>query len=323
MPPAWSTGTFSKNPNHTKIMLIDSKRLNAASQGFRAIYLAAYDGATPNWSKVAMRTTSTGESESYEFLLGIPQMKEMVGEVTLQNIADSGFTIRNKEFEATVPVKRKVIERDNLNILKPALAEMGHNAAFHPDQLVTKLLSNGFLEKDYTGAAFFAANKKYNPSATGAKALKFTNKTDAPLSADAIDAARASLRKRTDAEGNNLNLGQQFLLVVPPTLEALALKLSKADQIEGTTNTQKGTFEVLVLNGLTSDTAWFVLEVGREIMPLIVQYEVEPEFVASTSPDSDHVLLRKEFIYQVYDRKNAGYGLPQLAYGSTGDAVAE
>jgi phage major head subunit gpT-like protein len=80
----------------------------------------------------------------------------------------------------------------------------------------------------------------------------------------------------------------------------------------------RGTFDVMVLHGLSSSTAWFLVESGRAVKPLIVQFEVRPEFVAADDPKSEHVLLKKIFIYQAYGRWNAGYGLPMMIIGSTG-----
>ena len=80
----------------------------------------------------------------------------------------------------------------------------------------------------------------------------------------------------------------------------------------------RGTFDVQVINELSSDTAWFLFDVGREIKPLIVQFEVRPEFIIADDPKSTHVMLQKVFIYQSYGRWNAGYGMSLLAYGSPG-----
>ena len=40
----------------------------------------------------------------------------------------------------------------------------------------------------------------------------------------------------------------------------------------------------------------------------------------SAKPGDDNVFFKKEFIYGVDARCNAGYGLWQLAFGSTGEA---
>jgi phage major head subunit gpT-like protein len=307
-------------------MELTQARIKAATDGFRAVYLKAYEGMTPDWLPVAMEVESSTETETYEFLTGLPGMKELVGEVKLEDLASAGFSLRNKEWESTVPVKRAAIERDTLGIYRPMMSELGTNARNHPRTLVAALLASGFTALDYTGSAFFAANKKYNPLDSSKGALTVTNLGTAALAAPSFVTARTSLRKRTDARGNNLNLGRKLTLVVPPALEETANKLRTAELLPtaaGTaseTNTLRNTFEVLVLNELTSDTAWFLVSSDREIKPLLIQYEVRPEFIAADDAKSTHVVLEKKFLYQAYGRWNAGYALPQLAYGSTGVA---
>lgn len=301
-------------------MTLTQSIVNKASQGFRALFLKAYGKNTPKWTRLAMETTSTGASEVYDFLVAMPFMKELIGETQIQNLAAAGFTILNKEFTADVKVKRAQIERDNRGIYAPAMAEMGRSASHHPDHLIGKLLDGGFTQTDYTGSPFFANNKKINPGDSSKGAKKFSNKMTAALDIVSFNEAEAMLRKVTDAKGHNMGLGDDLLLVVPPALKAKAMELRDAKEINGTTNTLQGTFKVEVLNELTSDTAWFLMEDGREVKPLIVQYEVKPQFNAADSLTDSTVIRTHEFVYQVYDRKNAGYGLPQLIVGSTGEA---
>lgn len=305
-------------------MILTPAKIAAASQGFKAVYLAAYEGAVPDWMPCAMEVESNNATETYEWITGMPGMKELVGEAKIENFAAAGFSLVNKEWESTVQVKRSTIERDSLGIVRPSFAELGTNARNHPRELVAELLSNGFTALDWTGLAFFAANKPYDPNDKSKEALKFTNKGTAALSAASFVVARTALRKMTNAKGKNLGLGKKLTLVVPPALEETANKLRTAETVPsaaGTaseTNTLRNTFEVLVLNELTSDTAWFLMESGREIKPLVIQFEVRPEFIIADDPKSEHVLLKKVFLYQAYGRWNAGYAMPQLCYGSTG-----
>ena len=302
-------------------MLITAETIATATQGFRAVFLRAYEGATPNWQPIVMEVDSNHETENYDFLTGIPGMKELIGEVKLEDLETAAFALKNKEWESTVPVRRAVIERDSLGLIRPQMAELGTMARMHPRTLVASLLSGGFTAIDYTGTAFFSAAKPYNKDDKSKGRLTFSNLGTAALSAASFLVARTVLRKATDAKGNNLNLGTKLMLVVPPALEETANKLRTAEFLGGATtetNTLRGTFDVMVLNELTSDTAWFLFEAGREIKPLVLQYEVRPEFIAADDPKSTHVLLNKVFIYQAYGRWNAGYALPQLIYGSTG-----
>ncbi len=305
-------------------MTLTQDRINTASAAFRAVFLKAYNGYTPDWTQIAMEVESNTARETYEQLTGLPGMRELIGEVKLQDIDSAGFTITNKEWESTVSVKRADIERDRIGIYRPNFAELATVARNHPHVLVAALLNNSFTDLDYTGKAFFAAAKAYNPNDKSKGAATFTTLGSGALSAAAFITARTNLRKRTDSKGNNLGLGQKLLLVVPPALEETANKLRTAEYlVTGTnvgseTNTLRGTFDVQVINELSSDTAWFLFDVGREIKPLIVQFEVRPEFIIADDPKSTHVMLQKVFLYQSYGRWNAGYGMSLLAYGSPG-----
>jgi phage major head subunit gpT-like protein len=65
-----------------------------------------------------------------------------------------------------------------------------------------------------------------------------------------------------------------------------------------------------------SSAAWYLLDLSRPIKPLVLQIRKQPQFVAMDQPDNEQVFMRKKYIYGVDDRKNVGYGLWQLAYGS-------
>lgn len=65
-----------------------------------------------------------------------------------------------------------------------------------------------------------------------------------------------------------------------------------------------------------SGAAWYLLDLSRPIKPLILQIRKRPQFVAMDRPDDENVFMRKKFRYGVDDRKNVGFGLWQLAYGS-------
>lgn len=65
-----------------------------------------------------------------------------------------------------------------------------------------------------------------------------------------------------------------------------------------------------------SGTAWYLLDCSRALKPVIYQSRKAPEFVAKTAITDDNVFNAKEFIYGVDCRRNVGFGLWQLAYGS-------
>lgn len=65
-----------------------------------------------------------------------------------------------------------------------------------------------------------------------------------------------------------------------------------------------------------SGEPWFLMDLRRPIKPIILQMRKRPEFVALDNPNDQEVFMRKKFLYGVDDRKNVGFGLWQLCYGS-------
>lgn len=71
-------------------------------------------------------------------------------------------------------------------------------------------------------------------------------------------------------------------------------------------------------------TAWYLLDTTRALKPLIYQTRRSFDLVALDKPTDQNVFNRKEFVYGVDGRANAGYGFWQMAYMSkqTLDATA-
>ncbi len=61
---------------------------------------------------------------------------------------------------------------------------------------------------------------------------------------------------------------------------------------------------------------WFLLDTSRNIKPIIFQERKKYEFTALTESNNPHVFFEDEYLYGVRARVNAGFGLPQLAFGS-------
>jgi hypothetical protein len=189
-------------------MLVNAANVAEIFRNFRVIFMDAYHGATqPEWEMLAMRVESSGAEESYDWLGAIPTMRELIGEVQINNLAANNWRIVNREFENTIGVKRKDIERDKLGLYRPLLQLMGADARKFPDYMVAKLLADGFSTKDYTGKNFFDANKEGTPGTD----FPFTNFTNKKLSADNFTAGRQNLLERRAANGRNMGLGMDLM----------------------------------------------------------------------------------------------------------------
>ena|ERR1051326_8480268 len=310
-------------------MQINQANLAALYKGYRTFFLDALHAAAPLWQGIAMKVPSNSAEELHHWLGSIPGMRKLVGEVVIQNLAASNYSIKNDEFESTIGVKQADIERDSYGIYNPLFQAMGLTAAQHPDELVANLLVNGFSTKDYTGKNFFDSNKK---AQSNARAV-YSNVDTKKLNSANFEAARTNLKSRLNAMGRPMGLGRDLVLVVSPKNESTARTILQADFIQqsvasggtsavgGVTNVNKGTARFVVWPQLavaSADDMWFLYDAGYPIKPFIFQEEKAVMFASLTNPDDDHVFKKHEFLYQAYGRYNAGYGLAELTYGSDG-----
>nr|DAP14027.1 MAG TPA: major capsid protein [Caudoviricetes sp.] len=292
-------------------MVVNQQALRLIFTGFKTIFAKAFDNSKTLWDKVATLVPSETREEAYTWLGMLPKMREWIGDRQIKNLEASDYTIKNEPFELTIGVPRDDIEDDRLGIYTPVIQSMGQSTATHPDELVFGLLKTGFENHCYDKKPFFCDQHK-----VGKKI--FSNKGTAKLSLESYIAARTAMMSLTDESGNPLKIVPD-LLVVPPSLEAKAREILLADQINGTTNTMKGTAEPLVVPDLAGkDDAWYLLCVNRPIKPLIYQLRKAPQFVAKNQETDDNMFFGREAIYGVDSRENAGYGLWQMAYGSDG-----
>lgn len=220
-------------------MIINQSTMQGCYRTFSTIFQVALAQAlaASMWERVAMRVGSSGESVEYDWLGAFPMMREWIGERAVKDVEAFGFTIRNKDFEATVGVDRNKIEDDQLGVYTPQFQNLGMTAARHRDKLVFELLAAGFTTPCYDKQYFFD--------------------TDHPVGSGVVS------------------------------------------------NSGGGT-----------GTPWFLMDLSWPIKPLLLQVRKEPEFVAMDKPTDDNVFKRKQFLYGVDDRKNVGFGLWQMAYGS-------
>jgi phage major head subunit gpT-like protein len=252
-------------------------------------------------------------------------------EIQIQNLALHNFTIRNKEWADVVPVKQFHILTDRLGVYTPLFARLGEAARQHPDALVANLLLGGFDGTGYDGAPFFSgAHKPVDGKPS------YSNTSAAALSPDSFAGARASIRGRLNPHGQPYNFGNKLTLVVSPALESAAKQILQADFIAqtaantkggaaavvgGVSNVNKGAADLVVLPQLAAKpNHWFLLDTGGAIKPLIVQFLLDAKLSALDRDTADHVFKKHEYLYQAYGVYNAGYGLPEQAFGSTGTA---
>lgn len=147
--------------------ILSSNLVQALFVGYRRDFQSALTDTPTDYEKIATVVPSTTKSSTYAWMGQFPAFREWVGDRTVKDIAASGYSIANKDWESTVGVKRTDIEDDNVGVYAPLFAEMGRAAKAQPDEMVFALLKAGRTTLCYDGQYFFDSDHPVYPNADG------------------------------------------------------------------------------------------------------------------------------------------------------------
>lgn len=137
-------------------MIINQTNLANIYTTLSAVFNAAFQGAPEAWwRQLAMMVPSTGYSIDYKFLLDFPGMREWIGDRVIKSLEGKRWEVVNKDWEATIGVKKNHIEDDQLGLYNPIVAALGEEAAFHPNELFAGLIAGGGAGLCFDGQFFF------------------------------------------------------------------------------------------------------------------------------------------------------------------------
>jgi len=289
--------------------VINGTVLQVVAKTFAKEFSKTFNETESFYDKLATVVNAKTPTVDYTWIGQMPKMREWVGERVVKDLKAYKYTITKKRFEATIEMDRDYIIYDNLGAMKPQIQELAQSAKHHYDELIVELITqNGAC---YDGKKFFSDQHKVG-SAT------YSNISTQKLSQSAFLAARAAMRKIAGDQGKTLKI-RPNLLAVSTNLEEEALRILRADTIDGTTNITKGMAELLVIDDLP-DNAWMLLDTSKAIKPFILQVNRKPKLVAMDSDKDYSAFMKASYLYGVDAEHNAGYGLWQLAYFSDGSA---
>ncbi|WP_140918184.1 Mu-like prophage major head subunit gpT family protein [Limnobaculum xujianqingii] len=299
-------------------MIVNKKNIAVFFLNLKTTFQNALKSAPSQWQKIAMKVPSSGKVNDYSWLSNFPAMRKWVGDKVLKALSAFKYTVVNDDWEATIWVDRNDLEDDQTGQYALQAKSAGESGAQLPDDIVFDLVNTAFNSVCYDGQYFFDTD---HPMGSGT----FSNRSTKALSTDSLAAAKASfgaartqMQKVKDDDGRALNVRPNILLV-PVALEDTARALMTVERLEdGKANIYKGACEVVVEPRLTSDTAWYLLDTSKPLMPFIYQERKAPQPVDTADGMTDDEFNRRLLKFGVEARAAGGYGLWQLAYGSTG-----
>lgn len=238
---------------------------------------------------IAMETTSTTETELYDWLEQAADFREWKGERKFMPLRENGYALTNKDWDWGVEIHRNKF-RDNQFLRQASLFQMGGvNAAMHPQRRVAyNLINFATAGNCWNGKAFFASDHPVDnfDSAKGT----FSNRITNALSPANFALARAAMMKFKDASGEVLASPPDVMLVSPDlvtTADMIAASIFVPTISGATANTGIGQaprqkIRVVECPELASEPGvWYLARTRGPIKPVIVQKRTKPvvEFI--------------------------------------------
>ena len=273
------------------------------------------------WTQLAMRFSSTQESETYRWLGMVPQVREWVGGRQIRPLRSQGVTIVNKTWESTIRVDADEQRRDKSGQILVRVNEMARRVATHPNKLLTELILGGDTDLAYDGESYFGTSHSEGDSGTQSNSITYdagtpTAPSDAEMYA-AIVKALGQLISFQDDQGEPMNeSAREFLVMTPMPFLSATLTALSSQQIDASSNPLSGgePFRVnWVANPrLTWTDKFAVFRTDGQSRPFIFQEEL-PVQVQVLAEGSELEINENQHQYGVKAIHEAGYGFWQDA----------
>lgn len=144
----------------------------SAFTGFKMNFADGLAMIEPSSAAFSETIQSSTTIEDYGWLEEFPSMREWIGARQQKDMKAESYTLKNKKWEATVPIARERFEDDTFGVYSKVFEKMGRSARRQMDELMYPTLLAGVTELGYDGLTFF--NDAHLMGA-GAQATTFDN----------------------------------------------------------------------------------------------------------------------------------------------------
>lgn len=257
-------------------------------------------------------------------------MRIWQGDRVIQPIAIRNQDITPDLYEATIGIPKTTFQDSAriANVWNGVFANWGTQMAAFPDYLAGNALALASSVIGYDGKEICSDSHPIDPENPGAGTWSnlFAN---TPLTTENLASAYASFMQVPGRDGlpwSNRQPGS-VKLVVPSQL-AFAAEQATGEMVgrivQSDTGVAFGTspetnvrlsklgIEVVVLQTLTDQTTWFLMDTASGAYPTLVMGMREPFVITPMiSPQSQNVFMKNQFLWGVTGRLAVGYALPQ------------
>lgn len=273
--------------------------------GLRSVFYDQYEQIAPQYDKVFKADTMNKATETDLGMGAFQTWVERVNDtdnVTYQKIGQGLERIYTpSEFASGFAIGKRLYEDELYGIINKMPSDLAEAGRTKVETDAATVLNSAFATKTIYDSQFLIdTDHPYEGGLAGTQSNLITG----ALSDTTLKAAITRMRGIKD-NGGKLVVFRPDTLIVPPSLEWLAMELTKSAQKVGTAdndiNTLAGRLKVFVYDYLTDSDAWFVTD-SRKV-GLKFYWRIKPEFGKST--DSDNFVAkyngRMRYAYGVSD----------------------
>lgn len=318
-------------------MDVNRRNLERVREEFSRLFFEALD-ANENQGRQFVESLgrivpSSASKETYMWMVRTGGLRKFEGERVLNRFKSHDLTIEADEYEDSLQIDLRDIERDRLGLHSPGIMSMAEGVFWHYAVLFTQLLEAGWDNDCYDGVKFFS-DAHPNPEAAPEAAMDvdvFSNQTELELSVEAFREMKLAPTDILDRNGRRRGIKYDTLFV-PTELEEKARTLNNdeyllkdpADPTQGSyKNPVRGQFDNIVEMEYTTASAsskyWAAdSSLVNQLPPMLLQLVKSPEYSAVTNPEDFQVWNSRKVYHGIHCEHGAGYGLPHAVFGGKG-----
>lgn len=223
-------------------------------------------------------------------------------------------TYIHRKFSLGLTIERELLEDDQYGEIRKRVRLLA-DSVYYTRQVHAASVFNNAFSANHLGPDGKPLCAPDHPLAPGSDKT-FSNVTDEPLTADAVERGRIAMKSWTDDKGNLLPV-EPDTLIVPPALRKQALVIADSDKepdtADNNVNVWKGALRVIEWDFLTNPKAWFLVDSSR-MKEFLHWFDRRVPNLERSGENFDTEVGR----WKVVGRWSFGWDDPTFIYGSTG-----